>query len=248
MKIIQLNIWQGRLLKPVISFLQSENADIVCLQEVLSSKNEIHSYFEFMKSLEVIQSALPEHIHCFFTETFSFDFVDTRVRNGIVILSKSPLSHTNSVVTHDTPRHIADFSGDAPNIRVGQFAQMSIDGTPVWIVNHHGYREPDVMGSQITMRSTQILADACKKLTGPIIFCSDLNIVHESPAMRVFDDQFIDLSQTHNIESTLSPVHYVKSPTPCDHILVTPEVHVDSLSVSERVVSDHKALIMEFHL
>ncbi|MGH7194602.1 MAG: hypothetical protein ACREJM_13880 [Candidatus Saccharimonadales bacterium] len=34
MKIIQLNIWQGKLGKPIIDYLNAEKPDFVCMQEV----------------------------------------------------------------------------------------------------------------------------------------------------------------------------------------------------------------------
>ena len=103
------------------------------------------------------------------------------------------------------------------------------------------------MGSDKSSLAMQVLADKIKQLTGPILFAGDLNVSYESPAMRLFDNWLEDLTHSYNIQETLSQFGKAKN-VACDHILVSPEIKVNSFTVSEELVSDHKALVLEFEI
>ncbi|HSD55555.1 MAG TPA: endonuclease/exonuclease/phosphatase family protein [Candidatus Saccharimonadales bacterium] len=67
MKLVQLNIWQGRLIDHVATLLKHEQPDIICLQEVYSSKLA-NPLLPFFAGLERIRAAFPDY-HVFFSPT-----------------------------------------------------------------------------------------------------------------------------------------------------------------------------------
>ena len=76
--------------------------------------------------------------------------------------------------------------------------------------------------------------------------CGDLNIVHESPAMRPLD--FLrDLTYENNVKTTLSGLKY-DGAVPCDHILVNDEVVASCLTVHPDLVSDHLGISVDIEL
>jgi endonuclease/exonuclease/phosphatase (EEP) superfamily protein YafD len=86
-----------------------------------------------------------------------------------------------------------------------------------------------------------------QKLPTPLIFAGDLNVKSESPVMRVFDDFLEDLTATHNVGTTLSVLGKVTD-VACDHILISDDVLVTDFRVADDLISDHKALVMEFEI
>src|SRR6185295_10315208 len=91
LKLIQLNIWQGKILIAVSRFLKEQDADIVCLQEVFSSDGQIPP-LDMLSSLEILQKRL-SYPYVYYEPAFSFTVSGLKVRMGNAILSKFPLSH-----------------------------------------------------------------------------------------------------------------------------------------------------------
>lgn len=246
MKLVQLNIWQGRLLREVISFLEAEDADIVCLQEVFSSGTHVSS-LEILSSLEQIQAAV-SYPHVFYAPTFSFDVSGVKAFMGNAILSKLPLENQRTIFANNDFHEVYDWAEHHPaNTRNAPVAEVSINGKTATIVCHHGYWHIDPMGDDMSVAAMQKVVESIRSVPSPIILAGDLNITAESPAMRLFDGWLEDLTATHEVKDSLSRFGKV-SGVPCDHILVSPDVQVQKFEVSEALVSDHKALILEFDI
>ncbi|MDQ3065262.1 MAG: endonuclease/exonuclease/phosphatase family protein [bacterium] len=244
LKLIQLNIWQGKLLKEVINFLEEQNADIVCLQEVFHSQPI--GIFDIIDSLDKIQATL-KYEHVYFEPTFSFDVSGTTVQFGNATLSKLPFNHKKVVFTNNDFHHVTNWADHPPNTRNALLIQVQIDEKPLTIINHHGYHEFDPLGSDASVAAMQKLVEELRVIDHPIIFAGDLNVVPASPVMRLFDNWLEDLTATNEVKDTLTQFGKVRD-IPCDHVLITNDVKVNSFEVSEALVSDHKPLILEFEL
>ena len=113
----------------------------------------------------------------------------------------------------------------------------------VTIVNHHGYWQPTPVGNETTVEAMKKVAGFVHEITGPLVMCGDLNIIHEAPAMREID--FLrDLTEENNIKNTLSGLKF-NGKVACDHILVNDLIKVKHFEVLQDLISDHKALILE---
>lgn len=246
MKLVQINIWQGRLLQQILSFLSHEQPDIVCMQEVFSCPAAVHLPDNMMNCLEIIQQTLG-YDHVFFSPISTMRITDTEATFGNAIVSRLPLEHRQTIFTggHYVAEHTA--KSHIVNNRNLQIAELKHGGATLTLVNHHGYWDTTPLGNATSVEKMRLVKDAVRPLPQPIIMAGDLNITAVSPAMRVFDSFLEDLTATHNIHTTLSQLGKV-SGVACDHILVSPGVRVRRFSVKDTLVSDHKPLVLEFDL
>lgn len=246
MKIVQLNIWQGRLLKQVISLLKEQDADVVCMQEVYGSTLDTNM-MPFLNSIQRIGAALPDY-EVFFSPALGMTVLGEEVYYGNAILSKLPIIKKDTFDINEEYAFVNSADTMEINTRNLQRAQLEApNGKQFWVINHHGYWEPNPIGSEKTVKCMQKVADILADTPRPVIFSGDLNIIASSPAMRPIHEQLIDLTDTHGITNTLTILGKVPD-VPCDHICVSKDVVVSSYEVSPRLASDHSAVIMNFEV
>jgi endonuclease/exonuclease/phosphatase family metal-dependent hydrolase len=245
LKLIQLNIWQGKILIAIKNFLKEQDADFVCLQEVFSSQNHI-GVLDMLDSFEQLHKTLG-YPHTFYSPTFAFNVNGYKATIGNAIFSKFPLENQRTIFTHQRYHEVSDWSEHLENTRNVQLADINIKGQTLTLVNHHGYREIDPLGSDRSITSMEKLTANLHTLKTPIIFAGDLNVRAESPVMRLFDGWLKDLTAEYEIADTLTQFGKVRN-VPCDHILVSDEIKVLEFEVLEDLVSDHKPLLLEFEL
>lgn len=247
MKIIQLNIWHGKLGDSAIQFLNDEQPDIVCLQEASQIQGPTYG---MVVSLDIIQRQA-DLAYAVFAPTFSHQLMGQKCTFGNAILSKFPLDRQETVFTSEAYRDEFDASQNDHNIRNLQIVNARLpNGKQLTIANHHGYNTQDPSGNEQTLEATKKLAvhlAAYPKL--PLILCADLNISPDSPAMQPLNNLALtNLTVKHGIKKTLSSVHKLDLNIACDYIFVSPDIKVRRFSTSDAIVSDHKPLILEFDI
>jgi len=246
MKLVQLNIWQGRFIDQVNTFLKQEQPDIICLQEVYNSKLT-NPLLPFFGSLERIQAVFPDY-YVFFSPTHQMNVLGEPVAMGNAILSRLPLSSTETIFINGQFHEFTTSDELQHNTRNLQRVQIMLpDSKQLTVINHHGYWEPNPIGSEITMQKMQLVADIVKSSSKPVIFTGDLNISYVSPAMEPLQALLTDLTQKHQTVTTLSQFGKVKD-VPCDHICISDGVVEQSFTIKEDLVSDHLPLVLEFDL
>ena len=245
-KLIQLNIWQGRLLPQILTFLQREQPDFLCLQEVYSSSLNT-PLLDFFCGLEHMQRAFPEY-YSNFSPSYELDVLGQKVGFGNAIVSKFPLADRQSVFISGEFRSYANLDGYIVNTRTLQQATVQLaNDKSLTLINHHGFWDKNPLGNDESVEKFQRVADEIAKVTGPIIFAGDMNLKPESPALQPLQEQLIDLTKTNDVRSTLSQFGKV-SDVACDHIFVSGDVRIKNFVVSDALVSDHQALVLEFEL
>jgi len=245
LKLVQLNIWQGRLLPQVLRFLKKEQPDLICLQEVYSSSFDT-PLFDFLGGFEAIQSILPGH-HGFFSAVYDMAILGEQVRFGNALFSRYPIISEEATLTSGESHSYKTFNGYVPNTRNLQRVMLAVDGHSLCLINHHGYWDSTPFGNEQTAEKMRIVSEIVSKSPRPLIFAGDLNIVPESLAMRPLQAQLRDLTQEYKLATTLSSLGKVKN-VACDHIMVSSGIHVRQFTTSKTLVSDHKALLLEFDL
>lgn len=247
MKLMQLNIWRGKLNNQIAKLVQAEQPDVICMQEVFGEPDAVISNPDRMfESLELIAEA-GGFDYKFFAPIYSTTYSGRSIRYGNAIVSKYPLLEQETVFTRGEFIENLDVSAEFASPYNLQLARLEVGPVSVTIANHHGYWLTNPMGDQTSVDSMELVANRLKRVTGPLVLAGDLNVIPASPAMRVFDGFLEDLTATHNLKTTLSEFGKVPD-VPCDHILVSPEVQVRNFSASDALVSDHKALLLEFEL
>jgi len=244
MKIIQLNIWGGKLGQQIIDFLNDQKPDFVCMQEVNDLKGR--AGYKFFATLDEIKEGAGFN-EAFMSANYSSGYMERQLEYGNAILSKLPFKTTKTVFTNGEYKQNFDIVNDDGNIRSLQIAQIEVGGTTLNILNHHGYHLGfNKLGNDDTMRQMGMIADIIDKLEGPIIFCGDLNLSPASESVKIIDKKLTNLSVTNNLKRTYNQFSQVQEV--CDYIFVNDLIKVTDFKMSDELLSDHKALILEFDL
>lgn len=248
MKLIQLNIWQGRLLRQIVDYLRQEQPDFMCLQEVYSSEIDTPLY-DFLRSYEHIQAAFPDY-HGYFSACYEMSMLGQAFKFGNALFSRYPITDTETIFINNEYQTYKTFAAYVTNTRNLQRATVQLgNGKSFWLINHHAYWDPapSGVGSEKSKMKMQKVAAIVENSPGPIIFAGDLNVVPASPTMQPIQSILRDLTQTYKLPTTLSQFGKVPN-VPCDHVCVSDEVEVRSFAASDALVSDHKALVLDFEL
>jgi endonuclease/exonuclease/phosphatase family metal-dependent hydrolase len=247
MKLLQLNIWQGRLILNILKFLEKEQPDILCLQEVLSAKETVEIPNNMCNSFELIRQKTG-YDNTFFSADLRTTFAGTSVAFGNAILSKYPLGRTDTVWINGGPVQDQTHENFIPHTSNLQIAEVQLPhGKKATIVNHHGYWEPDPKGSVISRQKFQLVADTIRDLPCPMIVTGDLNVTHQSPALAPLETFLNDLTYDTGLRTTLTELNAMHG-IACDHVMVSDDVQVRSLTRSDMLLSDHAALLLEFNV
>ncbi len=242
MKILQLNVWMGKVEGNLRRFLEKNNFDVICMQEVFASHDCQPHLAQLCFDLSRIQKAsgMP---FTFFTPRLSSRLADGHFEEGNLILSRIPFTHKEHYFVQEQYMKNVVFGSEVLNNRVLQIAKLENGFT---VVNHHGFWRPDPIGDEETIKAFTKVGEIVKNLEGPVVMCGDLNIIHESPAMRPLD--FLrDLTHENHIKTTLSGLKY-DGEVACDHILASDKIEVKDFTVYPDLVSDHLALSAEVEL
>ena len=243
-KIIQANIWGGKLGQQIIDFLKTEAPDFVCMQEV--NALEGRSGYKFFATLDEIKSGAG-FSDMFMSPTYSARYMEREISYGNAILSQVPFDSTETIFTHREYIRSFDVERDGGNIRNLQIARVTAEGKPLTILNHHGFH---VVGSKEgndeTMRQMGIIADKIKALSGPVILCGDFNLTPNSKSLAPINKELTNLSKNNGLKCTYNQLSKVREV--CDYIFVNDGIKVRSFKMSDELISDHKALVMEFSL
>jgi endonuclease/exonuclease/phosphatase family metal-dependent hydrolase len=245
-KLMQLNAWMGRLTPQIVSLIESEKPDILTTQEMFTVDGPVVFPDNMFNCFELIKSA-GNFEHSFFSPLWNIQASHHNATFGNAIFSKYPLSNPETFFTHG--KYNPDLTPETriPNTRNAQIVTLEIDGKPLFVVNHHGHWEITPEGSETTVEKMEIVKARLVKQSGPLIFAGDLNLNPNTPALRIFDGLLEDLTATHNIKSTLSVLGKVPN-VACDHVFVNDLIKVQTYKVSDELVSDHRALVLEFDI
>ncbi len=241
MKILQLNVWTGRINGALLDFLRNNVFDVICIQEAVWSNGKQKELENLFATVDQIKEASGlEHESRSSNWGIKIFSDNNIVEQGNVILSKSEIIEKQNELVYSkygVVKNAQDFYEHAYTLQVAKLE------CGITIVNHHGYWKPTPMGDETTVEVMKKVANVVRRISGPVVMCGDLNIVHEAPAMRELD--FLrDLTHEYYIDNTLSGLKF-NGKVACDHILVNDAVRVKRFRVLDDIVSDHKALVAE---
>ncbi len=240
MKILQLNIWGGKLGKQIIEVLDREKPDIVCFQEAISLPYQDGLLFT---QLEVIQ-AKGGFEHLYFSPAFGFTMMNHSADFGNAVLSHAPLTNTNTVFTRGEYNPAIDLVDGDYNIRNLQHVEMVQNGRILHILNHHGHHiSQHKMGDEETLRQCALIAEYIQKLEGDVVLTGDFNLAPESESLGLLNK----ILTNHCIESgaTTTRTPLTHKTEVCDYIFTSPSLKTQNFKILPDIVSDHAALVVE---
>ncbi len=244
MKLVQLNVWWGgKLTKDILNFLKDEDADILCLQEAVSLNKPDPALF---LHIEAIQRDL-DYQSAVFGGAFSFKFMEGKARFGNAVLSKEPIKRSEVIYTNLEHKDNFDFNTHDYNVRNLVHAEVIHSSKPVHVLTHHGHHIPDHKnGNADTYRQMQQIKEYIDTLSGPVILTGDFNLSPKSESLELLNNSLTNLCATNNLTTTRT--NLTDKVEVCDYIFVNNQVKVNKFYASDKVVSDHQALILDCDL
>lgn len=244
--ILQLNVWMGKIEGNLRRFFRNNNFDVICLQEVMCSTDaERHLAKLCFDASQIIDaSGMP---YSFFSPNWRSKMANGHLEVGNMILSRAPFLSQHSEFVHG--QYVPDMIlGSAPAPRNNLNVQIVNLANGLTVVNHHGLWRPDPMGDQESVTTFSKLAKIIQPyaVSGPLVLCGDLNLVHEAPAMRELDF-LTDLTEVYEVRNTLSGLKF-DGEVACDHIMTNKKVKVNNFVVHNDIISDHLAVSAKIEL
>ena len=243
MKIMTLNVWQGRLERVLLKHLETLNVDFACLQEAIDydgmSGGLVSGYKTIGKSLSLDNQ--------FFSPLMSMRLGNKTVHFGNVTFANVPFDVAETKFTRGEYKNDFNFDVDDYNIRAFQHTQVTIAGKKLHVLNHHGHHiDAHKLGDAETLRQVTIISDYIKQLDGAVILCGDFNLAPESDSIKHLEAHLRNLSTEYRLQTTRSKL--TSKNEVCDYIFVNDDVRVNNFVMDETIVSDHNALILDFEV
>lgn len=247
-KLLCLNVWIGGVLFPeMVEFLQSQQADILLLQEVFNGEDETlapqyRTYTELLKQL-----AMP---HGVFAPAFT-EIVDGKeIVQGNAVLSRFPLEEI-STVYYDVPFGVRQNERSAFHLspRNLQHVLVHLPEKNLHVLNTQGIWGEDGNDSERRLLMSQKIVDEVGSNT-PLVLGGDFNIRShtqtiyniESRLRNLFQDE---LQTTFNIKRKDLAKYPGFADAVVDMLFVSEDIQVLSKSCPEVDVSDHLPLVCE---
>lgn len=244
MKILQLNAWCCKLSTEIVRLLEQERPDIITMQEMVHTEKGA----KILDTLSDIFSSYPFSDY-YFTPLVEFSFMHGRAQRGNLIAANFPIVHKDQIWTEG--EFIQDFdyqeSGGYNAARNIAHATISTPLGMVHVLTLHGYHlKGHKNGNSDTFRACSELIEYASSLEGPIIATGDFNLSPESESIQLLDQNFRNLSVEAGLKTTRN--HLTSKTEVCDYIFVNDKIQIINFSMSNSIVSDHNALILDFEL
>ncbi len=260
MKLLSLNIWGGKVYKPLLKFVkeQAKDTDVFCFQEVMQSSVSKFSngvktdiYADLSKILKNYTGFLATPILAGFDlkEKVDFDLnlgQATFIKKGIKVLSeqtyfvygeKGPVYFWN--IERKKKRYL-----DVP--RNMQCVIIQKGKEKILIGNLHGFWMPRSKNdSPERISQSNKIKKVFDPFNGPKIICGDFNLRPETKSMKILEQDLKNLIALFQIKSTRSKLHK-RTQKIADYIMVSDEIKINKFEVLNEKISDHLPLLIDF--
>lgn len=242
MKLINLNIWGGKIFKPLLSFLESNSdVDIFCFQEVF---NEGHSIRPVTKSWRMdifkkISETLSGHEGFFCYEQKNEEGIAMFIKKDLIIRNKG------WIFVHKWENEIEADGG--PLSRVLQWARIKKDNKEYIVSHFHGlWHKSGKDDTPERIKQSEKVKTFLDSFPDHKIICGDLNLNPKTKSLEILKKGMRELVTENNIQSTRSSL-YLKESKHADYMLVSKDIEVKEFKLLPNIVSDHLPLYLEFN-
>lgn len=245
-KLISYNIWQGMYLDPLVKFLQTEQPDIVCLQEVgTSGMGQKHSDDNVFKLIGDTLKLEGDYENMLWADEGEGPF-----NSGVAILSRfvrtSRMVFRYERITNDILRLTDRDRYNVPRVLLGN--ELLINDKSLWVFTTHFTISPDAQVTQHQLDNAQKVAGQLRKYP-EYLFCGDLNTPHGSQVFNVLRGDARDVIGLGypTLHPKLHRAGHLNLQV--DHALVKSDrITIKSSAVPIVDGSDHLPLVLEFTL
>lgn len=263
-KIVSLNAWGGRLHDALLTFLQAEAPDILCLQEVVHSpetsmetltyRDGNHVLVQRANLFREVCAVLPDHqaTFCPAAEGVLWDQA-TAVPSqwGLATFVHRDLHLIGQVQGFVHKDFSANGYGEHPRSRSAHGVRVhdAKREKAICVVHMHGLRDLNGKGDT-PERIAQAhrfasMADSLRQAGDRLVMCGDFNVEPDSQTFNILERlRLKELVADHKIESTRTS-HYKKPGRFADYMLIDANVKRYKFEVmTQPEVSDHCPLVL----
>lgn len=267
MRVVSLNAWGGQVWDTLAAWIETVNADILCLQEVTRAPVPSPDWLRYVDPFRDlaqrsdlfgdVSARLPTH-QCYFAPATRGTLTDAQDQpvaseHGLGIWVDRRLAVTHHVQDFVHGAFRADGWGEEPVPRTMQACRVvdPATGFELCVGHFHGLRDPSGKGdTPARHEQTRRVASLFERVwTGdqPAILAGDFNLLPDSAAFPHFRQMGLhDLITHHGILDTRTAL-YEKSQRFADYMLVSADLLTARFDVpATPVVSDHRALVLDF--
>jgi endonuclease/exonuclease/phosphatase family metal-dependent hydrolase len=258
MKLITLNIWGGRVLEPLLKLAQTklQEADVICLQEVLSAAEALPGTEVCTNTLEQLLPLMTDYRFVYnsnVVDTLTSKISQPGLRYGNAIFVRKNLrlraSQNHYIVKY--PGDSFDLEGGEDHPRALQVVQLTDEaGNDLAVANYHGYwSNGPKTDDEVRLEQSKRIREVLDGLGEPFILCGDFNLLPTTKSLDILRAGLTDMVQKYELLTTRSALYKRIDYAPfADYVFAGPEVRDKSFQALEDVVSDHLALELEFDL
>ncbi|MDO8566366.1 MAG: endonuclease/exonuclease/phosphatase family protein [Candidatus Moranbacteria bacterium] len=227
MKIVFLNVWEGKLQSAIAKFIkeQSVDTDIFCFQEFTHGMDGIAK--DVLSGYEKVSAYKSIGEEDYFPQAIF-------VRKNLRVLSFGVLLEKQM------------------ECGLAIYVQVPFGKSGLYVCNLHGTSEPgEKLDTPGRLRQSQTLIDYFKEKEVPIIIGGDFNLLPQTKSIRIFEENgYKDLIKDFGIKTTRNHYAWDKYPNSphyySDYVFVSPAtLTVKEFSVPNNEVSDHLPLILD---
>jgi endonuclease/exonuclease/phosphatase family metal-dependent hydrolase len=242
LRLIQSNIWCGKLKHRLIDFVAAERPDIICMQDVNDLPGPPGPLFASLEELRAAGQFTASDL----AATYSYNYMNRQLNYGNAVLARLPVVSHDSLFTNGAYKAGYDRVTDDNNARVLQRVTLAAPGGGQFhVLNYHGYHDhASKGGGPITLQHTRVIADYIKQLEGPVILAGDFNLAPETESIAVLDAVLTNLSTKHGLTNTYNRLN--NQQVVCDYIFVNDLVKVNHFNAADPLISDHLPLFLDF--
>ncbi|WP_131794579.1 endonuclease/exonuclease/phosphatase family protein [Fluoribacter gormanii] len=242
MKLITLNLWGGRIRKPLLDFINiHRNVDIFCFQEVYYNAHRTVTEEDRELSLNIfsdLQQLLPNHFAIFKPAVENIYGIAMLLKNNIDILGEGD-------ITIHQKQHYPGIGANHP--RNLQWVECEVDKKIYSILNVHGlWNGQGKNDTPERINQSQRIRHFMDTINTPKILCGDFNLRPDTKSMHILERKMNNLIKINNVSSTRTS-YYKKEEKFADYILTSPDIIVNEFSVLSDEVSDHAPLYIDFN-
>lgn len=250
LKVVQINIYKGKYLNDLLSFLDKEDPDIITFQEVTSGI--INLYRD--KNLDLF-NLLRDHLKQYdavreIDFTINVDagslgnavFSKFKIINSKVVRLKNQISISSVDAADESliptlPRHVLD-------------AVCDVGGHRVHVMSWHGAWTAPPQDTPETLRQAKMVRKylgELNKSNQPFILAGDLNNIAENQTIMIIEEAAVNTMRTLSLKSTLHPKVHKISPRgyPVDYIFTSKHFRVKIIQVPLILISDHLPVVAQ---
>ncbi len=233
MKLISLNIELNRHLDLVIPFIQKENPDVVCLQEVLE------------EDFEKIKKAVGlDGVHKSWFRVSHPNYIELNgKRQGVAILAKNIVS--SDFVFYEGSESNIDISTKNQVLLSAEVA--ALDGKKIRVCTTHVHVTNEGEATPYQLEIADLLLKTLEPM-GELVLCGDMNAPRGRETFSRISSKYKDNIPAEYVTSIDQNLHRVRGiMLMVDGLFTTPSISASNVRLVDGV-SDHMAVIADISI